>query len=183
MKLLTVLSEKKSLIHRQWLDSILETYAPDTKKFLKKQKDQFANPVGYTLSHETECLLGILFSETGPEPEKVNPVLDRIIRIRSIQDFTPSTAIEFIYLLKRSVRDALKKEHHDMDLYRELFDFESKIDDLALMSFDIYMRCRENIYEISSRHAMNQVSGLLRKNNLVCEIPEWMPDLRGSKTV
>jgi len=38
------------------------------------------------------------------------------------------------------------------------------------------MKCREKIYEISANHAKNQVSGLLRKSGLICEIPEWDPN-------
>jgi len=183
MTLITLLSEKKSIILKQWLDSILETYPSDTQKFFKKQKDQFANPVGYTFSTETENLLEELFNETDLIPEKVTPILDRIIRIRAIQDICPSKTISFIYHLKTAVRDVLKEERHNTKYSDELFNLETKIDKLVLMSFDIYMTCREKMYEISANHARNQVSGLLRKTGLVCEIPEWTPGNIDDNTV
>lgn len=175
MMLVTLLIENKAIILKNWLDSILETYPPDTKKFFKKQKDQFANPVGYTLSKETENLFEELLNEAELIPEKVNPILDRIIRIRAIQDLCPSEAISFIYPLKKSFRDVLIEEEHNIGYSDELFNLEAKIDKLVLMSFDIYMKCREKMYEISANHSRNQVSSLLRKSGLVCEIPEWIP--------
>ena len=183
MTLLTLLTEKKAIILKRWLDSILEMYPPDTKKFFKKQKDQFANPVGYTLSKETENLFEELLNEAELIPEKVNPILDRIIRIRAIQDLCPSDAISFIYPLKKSVREVLIEEDRNIGCSDEFFILEAKIDKLVLMSFDIYMKCREKMYEISANHSRNQVSSLLRKNGLVCEVPEWTPGKMNDNTV
>jgi len=175
MTLRELLSEKKSGILKRWLENILDTYPSDTKKFLKKQKDQFANPVGYTLSTETENLLDELFNETELDFGRVNLILDRIIRIRAIQDLLPSEAVAFIYLLKKSIRDALQEELRNAELCDELFTFETRIDKIALTSFDIYMTCREKMYEIQANHSRNQVSSLLRKTGLACELPEWQP--------
>ncbi|NIR14663.1 MAG: hypothetical protein GWN86_12250, partial [Desulfobacterales bacterium] len=51
----------------------------------------------------------------GVDREGVSPFLDRIIRIRAVQDFSPSQAIAFVFLLKRVIREVLDKEvgeHH-----------------------------------------------------------------------
>ena len=183
MTLATLLIEKKTVILKRWFDSILETYPSDTRKFFKKKKDQFANPVGYTLSKETENLFDELLNEADLISERVDPVLDRIIRIRAIQDLCPSEAISFIYPLKKSVREVLREEGYDIESSDEFFDLESKIDKLVLMSFDIYMKCREKMYEISANHSRNQVSSLLRKTGLICDIPEWAPESMDDKTV
>ena len=155
----------------------METYPADTKRFLKKQKDQFSNPVGYTISKEIENLYKELLQ--GVDPDRVSPILDGIIRIRAVQDFSPSQAIVFIFLLKRVIREELDTEIREKHLSDELLRFESKIDELALLAFDIYMKCREKIYEIRVNETINQVSRLLKRVDMISEIPEWETDPKG----
>ncbi|MBN2061579.1 MAG: RsbRD N-terminal domain-containing protein [Deltaproteobacteria bacterium] len=173
MKLEKVLSQKRSVILKEWLDKIFDTYPAYSSRFLKKQKDRFANPIGYTLSNDIEVLYDELRLERGLDTEKVAPALDRIIRMRAIQDFSASGAVAFIYLLKDVVRERLKKEMPVSDIVEDLISFESKVDNLMLIAFDILVKCRERIYEIKANHARNQVSGLLRRAGLTSEIPEW----------
>ena len=154
----------------------LETYPSDTLRFMKKQKDRFANPVGYTISKEIENIYEELLQ--GIDAERVSPILERIIRIRAIQDFTPSQAVSFIFLLKRVIQKELKTEIRENRLSDEVLIFESRIDDLALLGFDIYSKCREKIYELRANEAKNQVSRLLQRAGLISEIPEWEPNLK-----
>jgi len=173
MKLEKLLLQNRTIILKRWLDSILESYSSDTKRFLKKQSDQFANPVGQTISKE----IGNLFQELleGVDPARLSPILDRIVRIRAVQDFSPSQAIFFVFQLKGVIRKELNKEIRENRLSDELAEFESRIDDMALIAFDVYMRCREKIYEISANQAKNQVSRLLQRAGLISEVPEWEP--------
>jgi len=144
--------------------------------FLKKQKDRFANPVGYTISQGIEGLFEELLQ--GMDSGKVSSFLDNIVRVRAVQDFPPSQAMAFIFLLKKVIKEELKSEIRENGLAEELLIFESKIDALALLSFDIYMKCREKIYEIRVKEVKNSVHMLLRKANLICEIPEQEPDIK-----
>jgi len=174
MKLHDFLTQKRSKILNRWLDLVLDNYPADTKRFFKKRKDQFANPVGYTISKEIENLYKELLQ--GLDPERVSPILDRIIRIRAVQDGSPSQATAFIFLLKKVIREKLETEVQKNELSDELSIFESRIDDLALLTFDIYMKCREKIYEIRVNEMKNQVYRLLQRANLIAEIPEWKSD-------
>ena len=173
MKLETLLLEKKSAVLNRWLDLILDTYPADTRRFLKKQKDQFANPVGTTLSKETESLYLTLLQ--GIDPEKISPVLDRIIRIRAVQEFTASQAVTFVFFLKKAIREELHTEIRENRLSDAMLIMESRIDDVALLAFDIFMKCREKIFELRANEARNQFSRLLRKAEMVIEFPEKEP--------
>lgn len=173
MKLEKILSQKRSIIIKEWLDNIFQTYPADSSRFLKKQKDRFANPIGYTLFNDIEILYDELVSEKGLNAEKVHSALDRIIRIRAIQDFSASQAVAFVFFLKSVIRKELGEDILIRDMGEELMAFESKIDDLMLIAFDIFAQCREKIYEIKANHAKSHVSGLLRRAGLTCEIPEW----------
>ena len=171
MKLVDLLTNKRSTLVNRWLERAMEAYPADTKRFLRKQKDQFANPVGYTTSKAIDNLYDT-FLQTA-DPERFSPILDKMIRIRAIQDFSPSQALSFIFLLKNVIREELESEIRENRLADELLVFESKIDTVALLAFDIYMQCREKLYEIRVKETKTQVSRLLQRANLQSEIPEW----------
>jgi len=96
MKLEDVLKQKASHIRKRWLNLILDTYPADSQRFLREQKDRFANPVGTSLSRAVETLYHELLH--GMDPEKVHSSLDEIVRIRAVQDFSPARAMTFIFL-------------------------------------------------------------------------------------
>jgi hypothetical protein len=146
MVLKDLLSQNEATILKRWFDLILETYPADTATMMRKEKNQFTNPVGATISREIKFLFK-KFCE-GSQLEKCDPSLDSILKIRSVQDFSPSKAVGFIFLLKRAVEETLKNEISKEPITDEWLKFQSRIDDLALHAFDIYMGCREKICEI-----------------------------------
>lgn len=165
MKLIDILAQKKTVILTKWYQAVLETYPPETTKFLEEEKDQFANPVGYTIYEGIEGLYGELLK--GFEAKKLYPFMDKIIRVRAVQDFSPSQAIAFIFLLKKVIREEVRDELQEGVLScKELLQFESQIDDLAALAFEVYMQCREQLYEIRVKEIKNRVSRLLQRANL-----------------
>jgi hypothetical protein len=166
-----LLLQKKPHLLKRWLDLILETYPLDSQRFLKHQKNQFLNPVGSSISKEIETLFVQLIQ--GMNLGVVSASLERIIKIRAIQDFSPSKAISFIYLLKKLIREEVLPGTADHHLTQQLLVFESRLDEMALLAFDIYIKAREKVYELRANEAKNQVSGLLRQKGLLSEEPIW----------
>lgn len=179
MDLKSLLQEKRSDIVKKWCDVLLSSYPEQSQKFLRKQKDNIANPVGCTISEGIEAIYDELLKE--PESEEILLFLDKIIRVRAIQDFTPSRAISFVFGLKGILRDVLEREIEQEDIAKELIAFESKIDSLALVCFDIYNQCRQKIFEIRVNEVRNESSRLLKTAGLVYEIPEIDGDLKEDK--
>ncbi len=173
MKLEKLLTEKKVVIIKKWIDLILESYPADSHRFMKHQKDRFRNPVGATLSQGIENLYEAFIK--GENEEAISPIIDEIVRIRAVQDFTPSKAIGFIFQLKRLIREELKKEILEQGLAKELEAVDSRIDDLVLIAFDVYMARKKLIYDIRAREAKNQVSRLLQKKGLMVELEKLDP--------
>ena len=169
MKLKDLIEGKRSVILERWFDAIIETYPTDATGFLKKQKDRFNNPVGHTISQGTESILDVLIG--GRELAEDLPFLNDMIKVRAIQDFTPSKAMIFIFLLKKVVREVLEKEIRQNQIYDALYRFESKVDDLALFAFNIYVKCREQICELKTDELKRMTYTLLKKANLAYEIP------------
>lgn len=180
MTLENLLAEKKSAILKRWFLLLAETYPPDTSKFLKKQKDKFANPVGAAIIYGLEGIYDELRGEM--EPERLAHFLDRIIRVRALQKFTPSQGLNFIFQLKGLIREVLGKGMRQEGLSEELIEMDVRIDRLALLAFDLYAVCREKLYEIKVNDEKRRLHMLLRKANLLIETEEAevdLPDFRG----
>jgi hypothetical protein len=162
MTLRDLLHSRRAAIQKRWLEKTLETYAPDASAFFQRQKDQFANPVGQALRAGTQTMVDCLLDEM--DAEKVCSALEEIVKIRSIQDFTPAQALSFVFSLKQVIREELKGEL-DAARLAELVQFEAQIDQLALFAFDVYVKCRERLYEIRVSEVKRSVSGLMRRLN------------------
>jgi len=162
MTLKDLLHSRRAAIQKRWLEKTLETYAPDASAFFEGQKDQFANPVGQALRAGTQIMVDCLLDDM--DAEKICSALDEIVKIRSIQDFTPAQAVSFVFSLRSVIREELKGE---LDAARlvELAQFEARIDQLALFAFDVYVKCRERLYEIRVSEVKRSVSGLMRRLN------------------
>jgi hypothetical protein len=180
MNFKALMSEKKAAIVKKWFDLIIDNYPADASNFLKKQKNRFSNPVGHTISQGIDGLFDEILH--GIDSEKLFPFLNDIIKIKAVQDFSPSRAISFVFFLKQAIREEMGSEIKKKQMSDELQLFEEQIDELALLSFDIYMKCRERIYEIKADEARRMMFRLLQKANLVCEIQEKESDL-GAETV
>jgi hypothetical protein len=159
-----ILSDKRSSITKKWRDLTLAAYPGDSQRFLRKEKNQFANPVGRTISEAVEVLYDELLK--GGDTESVSSALDRIIRIRAVQNLKPSQAIGFIIQLKGIIGKELKAAAQENGVSEEIQEFERTIDNMALMAFDMYTQCRQKIYEIRVGEVQSQVSGLLRRANI-----------------
>ncbi len=182
MKLEDLLKQKAAPIRERWLNLIIDTYPADSQRFFREQKDRFANPVGTTLSRAVQTLYDELLH--GMDPEKVNASLDEIVRIRAVQDFPPARAMAFMFLLKKVLREELHQEiKQSTEACEELMALEARVDEMALRGFDLYMNCRERIYEIRAREAKNHVSRLLQKAGLLCEVPSWDSDRKKDDVV
>ena len=169
-----ILSDKRSRIIKKWRDLTLAAYPGDAQRFLRKEKNQFANPVGRTISEALEVLYDELLKGGGTEIG--SSALDKIIRIRAVQDLKPSQAIGFIIQLKGIIGKELKAAAQENGLSEEIREVERAIDNMALMAFDMYTQCRQKIYEIRVSEVQGQVSGLLRRANISTRSAEKTED-------
>jgi hypothetical protein len=103
------------------------------------------------------------------EEATFGPHLDEIVRVRAVQNFTPSQALAFIFLLKKAVRETLWPHVAEHELFVELLALESAIDILVQVSLDIYGRCRETLLQLRINQVRNQYDRLLKRANLVCD--------------
>lgn len=166
----TLLTEKKEEILNHWFDLVMATYAPETARLWTGNRNRFSNPVGARFKAGMTGVLDNLANCPGtPDTATFEPHLDEIVRVRAIQDFSPSQASAFIFLLKKALREALWGEATKNGLFVELLALESRVDVLALITLDIYCKCREKLFEIRINQIKNQYDRLLKRANLVCD--------------
>ncbi len=146
MTLTDLLTQKRDETLRRWQDLIRRTYPSGTARFLECESDRFHNPVGYAIVDGTAKLYDRLLK--GESLDDAAAVAEDMIKIRSVQDFTPSEAVGFIFFLKQAIREQVASELGQDGLARQLLDLEARIDRLALDVFDIYMQCRERIFDV-----------------------------------
>lgn len=159
-----LLEQRKVAIKRRWLDLIIATYPPGSREFFKNQKNRFLNPVGAALHRQVEALYNALLAE---EPdENIASILEDSVKIRAVQDFSPSRAIEFILYLKQAIREELADEICTGSSFEELLALENRIDRSLLTAFDVYMQSREKIYQIRASDLKRQSFLALKRMGL-----------------
>ena len=157
------LQQAKAAILKRWLDDTLATYSKDASVSFRRVKDPFANPVGHALRSGTRALFEAILE--GRDAREASACLDDALKIRAVQEFSPSQAIAFVLLLKGAIRAELGGDVDRPPLASDLAKLEQQIDRIALCSFDIYMRYREQVYELRVNEAKRSVSRIIDRMN------------------
>lgn len=155
----TPLAARKDALLGVWLTRTLASYPSSSRDFLTHEKDSFLNPVGHTLREGLASLLDGLLAAR--DPTDLVCELEPIVRLRAVQDFTPSQALSFLFLLK----DVAREEATSLGepAITEIEILEKRIDALALAVFDLYMKCREEICKIQVNAARRSLFVQLRR--------------------
>ena len=141
-----ILNKKKSLIVHNWTELVFNSYPAEAVNFLSTKKNQFSNPIGYTVTANAEKIFDELINDC--DFEKIKLLLDDIIKIRAVQSFPPSQAVYFLLDLKKAIRDECKTELINKNISDELSDFEVIIDKMLIIGFELYMEAREKVFKI-----------------------------------
>jgi hypothetical protein len=156
------LERSKTSILQKWFSLILEHYPPETRKFWETPKDSFANPIASTFTQGLEGIWNGL--RQGIDPKQLSAVLDPIIHIRAIQDFSPSQAVAFVLGLKGIIREELKREGGGGVAWEDLWEMETRIDALSLIAFDQYVLCRKKVHEIELKELRDRTARIRGEN-------------------
>jgi hypothetical protein len=153
-KFTALLLQKKGPVVEKWVKLIHATYPSETAEFLDREPNQFANPIGASIQESVWPLYDeIVIPKDG---EKARKLLDTLIRPRAVQDFTPAGALSVIFSLKEALREEVMEKVLKEEMVEGLLEIESRIDQLALVAFDVYMQCREKVWEVKHRDLMER---------------------------
>jgi len=161
--MLDQIAEHRDKILERWIDGVIEGYPEETAKFLRSKTDRFANPVGAGLREGLAELLDGIMRDV--EPKELSSALDRVIRVRAVQEFSPSAAVSFVFNLKDLLREVVGETGADASGCFETLD--KRIERLGLCAFDVYMSCREQMWSIRAQEIRNQSVGIMER------VAEW----------
>ena len=161
MTLQALLVERHGALCRRWLGAVLAEYGEQTAVRWRRE-DPFGNPVGHTLATGLPQLLEAV-ATGGETPAGAATALEAILRIRSVQDLAPSRAVGFVYRLRDAIRDELAAELAGGALASELATVDERIERLAWLAFDTYVRLREQIFRLRQEELKRSVASLLRR--------------------
>jgi len=126
-----LLVKNKSSIVSKWIKLILSSYSIESSKFFNMEKNQFSNPVGNIISTNTKSIFDEIIGDR--DFERICLLLTDIIKVRAIQDFSPSEAVGIVFLLKKVIREELSKEIDQEKILDEIIELEFVIDKTALI--------------------------------------------------
>ncbi len=162
MDLKQILKKKRGTFIEKWFQATIDTYPAQTARVLGKKSDRFDNPIG-AITHETiEDIFNLIVDDF--TPDTLEKALDPIIRIRAVQSFSASEAVSFVFSLKQISESEIEGE-----LLRE---FDKLVDQIALASFNRFMKCKEEIYLLKANEGKRRVHKAFERAGLVAELTE-----------
>jgi len=138
------LRDCEDAIFERWMADTLAVYPDEGARAFAREQNRFANPVGHSLRVGIRAIVTALLA--GNDEEEIRRALNDILQIRAIQQLTPATAVGFLFALKALIRDTLRADAGR--LTAELAELDRRIDQAALMGFDLYVAHRERVYEL-----------------------------------
>jgi hypothetical protein len=159
VQLRELLESKQGAIVDRWCDLTLQVYPRESARLMRREKDRFQNPVGRVTRESLESLFEGL--RTGRPPEEMADALDGIVRIRAVQDLSPSAALAFLLQLKQAIREELGEDTPGRVPSTDYAAMESGIDRLALQGFDLFVLCREKVHDLRIGEIKRRTSALL----------------------
>ena len=152
--MLNISAEQKRAIAPAWLELMLRTYPRQSMQFMLHETDCFRNPVGQTLKEGIPRLVEELFGEM--DSTRIRQTLEDIVRIRAVQNFSARESVGFVFLLKGIFQQKLSSDAATR------LELDRRIDEMALIAFDLYAKCRAKISDIQVNEARRRVALLQR---------------------
>jgi len=165
MTVCAVLRERRDAVLERWIELIRAEDGRAGASLPARGSDPFHDPVGDALRRGTASILETLLGEGGPAGAREG--IDRIVRVRSVQALTAPRALSFVFLLRRALRDVAGGAG-DAAEWEPL---DARLDALALEAFEIYVDCRERVFEIRAREAARANAVLIRRARLAGDEP------------
>jgi hypothetical protein len=167
-----LIGQRRAAVADRWRERILAGYPDQTGRFLEREPDRFANPVGHTLRETTAATVAALAERRAPE--ELGALLDSLVHIRAVQELCPSRALAFVLELKAALREVLADSLDPVGSRAELDEAEAWVDRLLLVAFDLHAACREQVFSIRVNEIRNRSMKVMERLN------EWRERRQGA---
>lgn len=159
IKALDLMRPYKKEVVQRWAEAVFATYPLETTGFLRTRTDPFTNPVAHMTREAAAILFDAMIGEE-VEPDSVKNSIERFIKLRAVQKFSPGKGMAVFYLLKPIFRELVLPEMREKGQLEAYLEAESRLDTLVLMGFDLYSQARETIAEARIKEIKNEYAQL-----------------------
>ena len=156
------LEGRKEALLEAWFARALEAYPADTARFLKAERDPFANPVGAAFRKGLPVLLDFLSGVA--DREAAQEALGEIVRIRAVQETVPSRGLGFLL----PVRPLIGEQARGLDDAGRRT-LEGRVDELVMLAFDLWSSDRDRMADIKVREMKRRMYMVERASGLLDE--------------
>lgn len=143
-------------ILEKWVEKLADSHPQNASALRAPSPDPFRNPVGFATRRSLEQLWEQLQGDMNPAA--IDSALDTVLRIRALQDVSPSQAVSFIIELRSILREI--PASFDLAL------LDSRIDQLTLAAFDKYTQCRDQICAVR----LHEMERLIRTHRVAGKV-------------
>jgi hypothetical protein len=157
------LRENRELVLEKWYRKMMDTYPAEGRVRLLANRDRFTNPLGATLSDGAEAVLECVLQGGDPDSPELFEPLERMMKLRAVQEFSAGDAVRFVFFLKDVIREVCPPSHTKPSDIESVLDLDASVDRVGLKAFDLYMQARERIYRMKATELKNRTSRLLER--------------------
>ncbi len=125
---------------------LYEPYSPEAVSSFRRKVDPFENPIGSTFGRSASIIADGIAS--GMPPKAFRQTFDDMIRIRAVQGISPSEVMSFLFAVRKALSAVTAGRGDDYLSVSDLVEINEWIDGAIALCMDIYMECRENIFNL-----------------------------------
>lgn len=161
MDALDILRSHKKAVVEKWVEAVFSTYPLETIGFLRTRNDPFTNPVAHMTRQAASAIFDAVIGEH-IEQDKIKAAVERFIKLRAVQKFSPGESMAVFYLMKPVLREVALPEMLSRGQIDAWLEMESRLDTIGLLAFDIYVNARDTLAEARIKEIKNQHSQLAK---------------------
>lgn len=165
------MQEQRAAILARWQREVLESFPRQSRKLIAAGQDRFANPLGFALREGVEEVFSFV---AGEKPwDEIESALERLVKLRAVQETGGQGPLEFLFALKTILREACgvgtsgdgaggePRGLSPSDLEQWLV-LEERIDRVIQAGVAAFVRAREKILELQVNEMRNKTYMLRR---------------------
>ena len=144
----------RTKILKKWFHEVLESYPKQSRSMIALESDRFANPMGSTLNDGVEAILSVAIGDKSFEEAELS--IERLIKLKAIQEGQNGGQLDFLFSLKKLLRQHLGVDAGKVEDLREFFEIEDRIDHITKTATSIFILSREKILELQVSEIKNK---------------------------
>jgi len=128
------------------MEGLYEPYSPEAATSFRRKVDPFENPIGSTFGRSASIIADGMAA--GMPPRAFRQTFDDMIRIRAVQGISPSEVMSFLFAVRKALAAGTAGSGDDSLQASDIAEINEWIDCAIALCMDIYMECRENIFNL-----------------------------------